>query len=143
MTIGAVTWSTTGGSISGSGATVNFSGSTLGANIRVTATSGNPPQHGFATVNLVNFDVSGAYAFPVPYKASQGGGIIHFTGLGSQASIRIYTPTGHKVFDVAVQGNTYDWNVKNTAGENLASGVYLYVIESPSTKKNGKLIIIQ
>ena len=137
-----VTWSTNGGGgVTGAGA---FSSPSLGQNIRVIATSNvNPIVNGFAIANVISFDVSSAYAYPVPYKASFGTGVIHFTGLGSQASIRIYTTSGHKVFDLLVASPTYDWNVKNSSGENLASGVYFYVIESPESKKNGKLIIIQ
>lgn len=135
-----VSWSTTGGggTVSGAGA---FESPELGQNIKVTASLNG--KSGFAIVNVISFDVSGSYAYPVPYKASFGTGVIHFTGLGSQASIRIYTASGHKVFDLQVNTPTYDWNVKNSDGENLASGVYLYVIESPQNKKNGKLIIIQ
>ena len=142
MTPCSVTWSTSGGGgVSGAGA---FSSPSLGQNIKVTATSNtNPHVSNFAIVDVTSYDVSGAYAYPVPYKASFGTGVITFTGLGSYSSIRIYTASGHKVFDIAVNTNTYPWNVKNSNGENLASGVYLYVIESSQNKKNGKLIIIQ
>jgi hypothetical protein len=137
MNLSAVNWSSTGGSVSGAGV---FQSGTLGNNIRVTATSG--AISGSANVNVVNYDVSGAIAYPVPFKSTQGS-TIHFRGLGSSAKIRIYTVTGRQVFNVEVSQDTYDWNVKNNSGESIASGVYLYVIESPSTTKNGKLIIIQ
>jgi len=134
-----VVWSSNGGNINGAGA---FSASTLGQNIIVKATAGTVS----GTLNLTafSFDVSGAIAYPVPYKASfANGGVIHFKGLGSQASIRIYTASGHRIFDHQVTSDTYDWNIKNSSGENVASGVYFYVIESPNGKKDGKLIIIQ
>jgi hypothetical protein len=47
------------------------------------------------------------------------------------------------VFDISLNQDIYPWNVKNSSGESIASGVYFYVIESPEGKKNGKLIIIQ
>ena len=143
MPVGAVQWTSDGGNISGSGgARASFSGSTVGQTIRITATSGG--KSGFVEVNLISFDVSNAYAYPVPYKASFGnGGVIHFKNLGSQASLRIYTASGRRLFDTQVTSDTYDWPIKNSSGESVASGVYFYVIESPNGKKDGKLIIIQ
>jgi hypothetical protein len=137
MNLTSVTWTSTGGNISGAG---TFQSGTLGNNIRVTATSGAIA--GSANVNVVNYDVSGAVAYPVPFKSTQGS-TIHFRGLGSSAKIRIYTVSGREVFSTEVGADTYDWDVKNKSGESIASGVYLYVIESPSTTKHGKLIIIQ
>ncbi len=139
MTLTGVTWSTTGGNISQAG---EFNSQTLGTGIRVTATKGN--LSGSAIVNLVNFDVSAASAYPVPYKANFGnGGVIHFVGLGSQSTLHIYTTSGRRVFDISLTADHYDWQIKNSSGESIASGVYFYVIESPEGKKNGKLIIIQ
>jgi hypothetical protein len=79
----------------------------------------------------------------VPYKASQGSGVIHFAGLGSQSSLHIYTTSGRRVFDITLASPTYDWPIVNSSGENVASGVYFYVIQSPEGKKDGKLIIIK
>jgi len=141
MSLGNVVWTSNGGNINASGASANFSGSTIGQSIQVTATSNG--KSGFVTVNLVSFDVSGAIAYPVPYKANQGTGVIHFKGLGSSSSLRIYTTSGRRVFDIQLSADTYDWPIKNSSGESIASGVYFYVIQSPEGKKNGKLIIIQ
>jgi PKD repeat protein len=137
MTLSSVAWSSTSGGISQAGI---FRSGSLGSNIRVTATSGGVS--GSSIVNVISFDISGAIAYPVPYKSTQGN-VIHFKGLGSDSKIRIYTVTGRLVFSTEVLQDTFDWNVKNGSGENLASGVYLYVIESPTSTKNGKLIIIQ
>ena len=138
MTLNSVVWSN---NVNGSGAQASFSSGASGQTVRITATSSN--QSGFIMVNVVNFDVSGAKAFPVPYKANQGNGIIHFSGLGNQSTIHIYTTSGRRVFDIQLNSDTYDWPIKNSSGESIASGVYFYVIESPQGKKNGKLIIIQ
>ncbi len=138
MALTSVVWDTTTGfSVSGAGV---FTAGTIGSNIRVVARQGAIT--GFAVVNAVDFDVTAAKAYPVPYKSTMGG-VIRFANLGSEAEIRIYTTSGRLVFSTRVLGATYDWNVRNNSGESIASGVYLYVIESPSTKKNGKLIIIQ
>jgi hypothetical protein len=145
MPVGSVTWTTSlGNFISAAGA---FDTTAINQSITVTATAANG-KSGSITVNTISFDVSGAYAYPVPYKASFGTGIITFAGLGTQASIHIYTASGRRVFDTQVnncadQTKCFQWDVKNSSGESLASGVYFYVIQSPQGKKNGKLIIIQ
>lgn len=119
-----------------------FNASAIGRQFTVTATHTQTGKQGSALVTVISFDVSGAYAYPVPFKSTQAS-IIHFKNLGSSAKIRIYTPTGRKVFSVETNSDTYDWNVKNSSSENIASGVYFYVIESPEGKKDGKLIIVQ
>jgi len=145
MTI-TVTWSTNGGgNISGSGV---FNSPTIGLRIIVTAKEVTTGKTGSATVSLVSFDVSGAYAYPVPFKASMGISGITFANLGTDAHLRIYTTSGRKVFETEItncvdQTKCLVWPVQNSSGENLASGVYFFVIESSQGKKDGKLIIIK
>ena len=143
MSLGSVQWTTNGGDLNASGAQASFSSSILGQPVVVTATANG--RSGSITVDLVSFDVSAAYAYPVPYKANQGSGVIHFKGLGSQASLHIYTTSGRRVFDteVASPDGTYNWPIVNSSGENVASGVYFYIIKSQSGEKDGKLIIIK
>jgi len=115
----------------------------FGQTFHVTATSNG--KSGFATVSLVSFDVSGAIAYPVPYKSTMGIGGVTFKGIGNDAKIRIYTSSGREIFstEVTPQTGQYTWPVENSGGEKVASGVYFYVIESQDGKKDGKIIIIQ
>jgi len=132
----SVSWS--GADINGAGA---FNSPTIGQQTQITATSGSVSGH--INVNTVSFDVSGAYGYPVPCKANQGCTVVHFTGLGSQSTLHIYTASGRRVFDISLASNTYDWPIANSSGENVASGVYFYIIQSSQGKKDGKLIIIK
>src|SRR5262249_44205663 len=134
------------GNISGAGV---FHPGTTGQGIKITATSAGVSGSAFA--DIVNFDVAGAFAYPNPYKSTQSNAIC-FTRLGTDSKIRIYTTTGRKVFETEITNSPapttpphcdYSWPVTNSSGEKVASGVYLFVIESPAAKKNGKLIIIQ
>jgi hypothetical protein len=143
MPVSNVVWTSNGGNVNGAGA---FDSPTIGQDIVVTATTAG--KSGSITVNTISFDVSGAHAYPVPYKANQGSGFIYFANLGTQASIHIYTASGRRVFDTEVtncadQSKCFQWDIKNTSGENIASGVYFYVIQSSQGKKDGKLIIIK
>src|SRR5439155_23112290 len=118
----------------------SFNSATIGL---VTVIATNSGVQGATLVNVYNYDVSNAHAYPVPFKSSQGSTIC-FAGIGSSAKIRIYTSSGRQVFsmDSSTDPNC-TWKVENSSGEKLASGVYFYVIESPLGKKNGILIIIQ
>jgi hypothetical protein len=138
MVPSSLSWNTTGGgNVSAAGV---FSSPTIGQRITVTARSGSVA--GAANVNVISYDLAGAYAYPVPFKSSLGT-TITFTGLNSQAKIKIYTSSGRLVYSTEVTTGSFPWDVKNSSGEKMASGVYFYTIESPTQKKDGKLIIIQ
>ncbi len=69
--------------------------------------------------------------------------------------IRIYTPAGELVKTIYteniiaryVRDNEIvyqaDWNLKNEAGEDVGSGIYVYLVEAGSKKKFGRLAVIK
>ena len=70
-TLSSVSWD--GSGINNAGV---FNSNSIGTQVTVTAKSDGVI--GSALVTVYSLDVSGAYAFPVPYKANGGSGIIHF-----------------------------------------------------------------
>ncbi|MFA4858753.1 MAG: Ig-like domain-containing protein [Candidatus Margulisiibacteriota bacterium] len=90
-------------------------------------------------------DPSNAYAYPVPFKPSAGHTVITFTNLPSICTIKIYTIAGNllKTITVSSSSGSATWDAKTDFGGNCASGVYIYLIESATDKKLGKLIIIR
>jgi hypothetical protein len=139
MTLGAISWSSTAGSVSGSGM---FGSSTLGQSIRIIATSGGIS--GFAIVNVVQVSLDIAKAFPVPFKPALGHTVITFQDLAVDATIKIYTIHGELVAEIrSPLGNDVTWDVKNSDGESVASGVYIYQIKAGPSEKRGKLVIIR
>jgi hypothetical protein len=84
------------------------------------------------------------YAFPVPFVANQNSGIT-FTGLSGAGSIKIYTISGQKVADLPVaQGQgLVTWNVENNSGEDVASGVYIYLVDTDGMQTKNKLVVIR
>ncbi|MBI3012557.1 MAG: hypothetical protein HYY63_02920, partial [Elusimicrobia bacterium] len=78
---------------------------------------------------------------------SQGHTKITFANLPSEGNIRIYTVDGElakKIDFVATSGESKkEWDVKNDDGEEMASDVYLYVIESGSNQRKGKLVVVR
>lgn len=86
--------------------------------------------------------------FPVPYKPKSGGRYdadgITFLGVTEGTNIKIFNIAGEKVFEkiVSEPNNTFVWNAKNNAGNDIASGIYFYYIKTASGKKiKGKLAI--
>lgn len=85
-----------------------------------------------------------AYPYPNPFKASRGSVAITFAKLTAAATIRIYTISGELVrtIEKSSADDKAGWDLRNAAGMRVASGLYLYAIESGSMRKTGKLIVI-
>lgn len=66
---------------------------------------------------------------------------IRFINLTPSANIYIYTLAGElvKVIYHANGSGEEEWDMKNDAGTELASGIYLYYVESYKSKETGKL----
>ena len=91
-------------------------------------------------------DVSLSYAFPVPFRPSQGDTSVTFRELPSAGTIKIYTVTGELVRKIDFTDPTsgeVDWDVTNSGGEPVGSDVYVYVVQSGDNKKVGKLVVIR
>jgi len=97
-------------------------------------------------------DVSEVSVYPIPFRPngelSQNGtaaGGITFANLPSEGEIRIFTKKGELVRKVTFSSGapTYNWDVKNAAGDEVVSGVYIWRIKSGTNSKKGKLIVIR
>jgi len=105
----------------------------------------------FAIFKKVNYDLGDVYAYPVPWKPYDGddntGTIsdgITFTNLPDVGDIKVFTITGKLVKKIDIQaGYESEWDGKNDKGKDVASGVYIYLIENERNKKTGKLMIIR
>jgi len=110
---------------------------------------------GFGIYTLMGgsfYDLSNAYAYPVPYKPNDGNDStgteeegITFTGLSTEAEIKIYTITGELVKKLTHKsGFVEEWYpVENEKGETVVSGVYIYYLKNDKEHKSGKLVIIR
>lgn len=95
-------------------------------------------------------------AYPNPYypgsgslfdNSVKGQGVV-FSGLTSRAKIRIFTISGQFVRELEVSNTngTVLWDTRNDNDENVASGVYIYLVTNPdesSQKAKGKIAIIR
>ncbi|MBC8462450.1 MAG: T9SS type A sorting domain-containing protein, partial [Deltaproteobacteria bacterium] len=73
-------------------------------------------------------------------------GKVFFANLPTDASISIYNITGELIEQLTVtaadQGKK-EWYLLNNAAAELASGIYIYVLESNGQRKTGKLAVIR
>jgi hypothetical protein len=94
--------------------------------------------------------------YPNPYKPGTGGiydnsslgeGIV-FSNLTPNANIKIFNIAGELVaeFNETNGDGKYLWDTRNSKGEKVASGVYIYYIKNPADgkqKAKGRIVIIR
>lgn len=142
---------TSGGSSASSGAValhaanlggLTDSGAVMSAGEYALTTGGTPA---VVTFDTAKGDLTAAHCYPVPFKPSAGHTKITFKALTKAARVRIYTISGELVRTLGKTdaGDSLDWDVRNSRGSSVDSGVYLYLIEGPSKSKKGKLMIIR
>jgi len=80
-------------------------------------------------------------------KANTGtlAGGMNFRNLPSEGALYIYTISGNLVLkqQLSDPAGNFNWNGKNGGGSDVASGVYLWVVSSPSSTRNGKLVVVR
>src|ERR1041384_7089351 len=82
------------------------------------------------------------HAYPVPYverdHASQG---ITFVDLPASGTIKIVTVSGEEVakLEVPPPPAVKRWDVKNSSGKPVATGVYLFLVDGGGQQTSGKL----
>jgi len=90
-------------------------------------------------------------AVPNPYRGHEvwdppGRGEVHFINLPSVSRIRIYTVAGDLVRELQHNDRIRDferWDLKNASGNEVASGIYVYRIESGSFHFQNRLVVIR
>ena len=123
---------------------VKVPGSTINS-VQKVVSAGVPHFSVYTLMATPAFSLADAYAFPNPFKPSEGHTQITFTNLASICTIKIFTLTGDLVKTMVANDGSGQaaWNAKNDAGESVVSGLYLFVIDSGQDVKRGKLVIIK
>ena len=82
--------------------------------------------------------------YPNPFRPLDGHQGVMFNGL-TDAKIRIFTPVGELVREAQVIGvGGWLWDGKNEEGEEVARGIYIYLItDNAGNKKIGKIAVIR
>ncbi|NOX36447.1 MAG: hypothetical protein GXO78_02840 [Calditrichaeota bacterium] len=92
-------------------------------------------------------EVEGVNVFPIPFQAGGDANhqAIHFVNLPIGGVLNIYNLLGELVYNRKIDSRIYRWNVKNSAGKSVLSGLYIYVVRDSENNKvaSGKLIIVR
>jgi hypothetical protein len=113
----------------------------------------------YAILGQILSEVKNIYVFPVPFRpngpnAGNGAGQtgtesegITFANIPQTGDIEIYTIDGRVVRKIEIPldlvVSKIKWDVKNSSGEKVVSGVYIWRVVSGGDSKTGKLIIIR
>jgi len=99
----------------------------------------------FSLMAMPATTLANIYCFPNPYKPSAGHTTITFSNLPSTCTIKIYTLKGELIKTIEETNGDAQatWDVANEAGENVVSGLYVFLVKTDSDQKSGKLVIIR
>jgi len=81
--------------------------------------------------------------FPNPFRLAEGHTEISFPNLPSGTSVKIFSIDGAVIRTVEEEHGVAKWDVKDSEGNKVSSGLYLYCIDTKKGRKTGKLVIIR
>ena len=81
--------------------------------------------------------------YPNPFKLAAGHTEIRFINLPSGASVKIFHIEGRIIRTLQEKDGEAKWDVKDSEGNKVSSGFYLYRIESEKERQTGKIVIIR
>ena len=86
-----------------------------------------------------------AHAYPNPCNIRKNCRAVKFTTITISAELKIYTVSGELVWKKEKNNsdNSITWNLRNSRGAEVASGLYVYYVKTSNSSKKGKLIVIR
>jgi flagellar hook assembly protein FlgD len=70
---------------------------------------------------------------------------VTFANMAEQATLRIFTASGREVrrLEETDGDGVLRWDGKNSSGDSVSPGVYLYHVQSPGAEKKGKVMVLR
>jgi len=98
-----------------------------------------------AGIVLPSPDLTGLVVYPNPFEPAKGHTKVTFEALTEEVTIRIFTLSGELVRKEELPFQySWDWDGKNMNGEELARGVYIWVVTNAAgEKKAGKVAVLK
>ncbi len=95
-----------------------------------------------ATMPAENLDAYKIFPNPVPPRFD---GVVAIEGLPANAQVRIVDAAGRLLYETRPNGGTATWNLQDTSGRNLETGVYFVLLqdETNTEKLIGKLAVLR
>ena len=97
------------------------------------------------TVTVSNSGFGTIRAYPNPSKADQNSkSLVTIDGFPASVvtSVRIFTVAGELVRKLSGT-QSVQWDLRNSAGENVASGIYIYLLNANGEQRSGKIAVIR
>lgn len=81
---------------------------------------------------------------PNPFRPGTDAAIT-FANLSERASVKIFPPAGREVrrLEEADGDGLLEWDGRNSSGQAVEPGIYVYHVESPGTQKQGKVLVLR
>ena len=100
-----------------------------------------------ATITLVSAVVStnldGVRIHPNPVRVSRGDVSVIIDQMPANSQVKLFTVSGHWIKTLDAPSGFVSWDLTNDSGDRVASGIYLYLIDSPAGKKTGQIHIVK
>jgi hypothetical protein len=91
--------------------------------------------------DITNNNSGNPLAFPNPFRPGKGHTALSIDNLPETGTLKLFTLKGELVREIPVAAGSASWDVKNTAGENVSSGVYFGVVDGQDSDKTFKVVI--
>ena len=88
---------------------------------------------------------SNVRAFPNPWRSDLNASVMMtFDGFPSSAvtTLRLFTIAGEHVRTLSGT-QSIQWDLRNSSGERVASGIYIYLLTANNEQKTGKIAVIR
>ncbi len=106
---------------------------------------GDPANERVGPFTILPLGLGNLIVYPNPFNLSKGHTQINFDALTSNARIRIFTLTGRMLKEEEVNWQySWTWDVRNIEREELARGIYVWVVtDNAGGRRIGKIAIIE
>ncbi len=93
---------------------------------------------------LAREQLANVYAYPNPWDTRKyANRLVTIANVPDDATIKIFTISGFWVKSLTAANGRADWDLTNDHGDRVASGLYFYLVKTPSAKTTGEIAIIK
>jgi hypothetical protein len=83
--------------------------------------------------------------FPNPVRVDQGQSSVLFDDIQGGGELKIFNAAGRLILEKTIDGSvtSFPWDLRNGDGKDVASGIYIYFLETGGSSRTGKIGIIR
>jgi hypothetical protein len=97
-----------------------------------------------ARVVLAMADNNASRVYPNPWRSDRHTGPVTFDQMTLNSTVKLFTISGHLIRELLAPSGQVTWDLRNSAGDRVASGLYLFLITNDQNQKiRGKFAILR